>query len=123
MDNSIPPPPIHPQVATVWKPRYAMIDGWRGLASLGVAASHLGIAAQFNFAQACVMAFFVISGYCITATTQSCIRSKLGPRDYMWRRLRRIYPPYFLAICYFVATRLVKLTVGMGNDLSASPAA
>lgn len=123
MDVSIPPPPASAQAPVLWEPRYAMLDAWRGVAALGVAASHLGLRVGFDLSQACIMAFFVISGYCIAATTESCTRSKLGPRVYLWRRLRRIYPPYFFAICFFVATRLVKLAAGMGNDLSASVSA
>jgi len=38
----------------------------------------------------------------------------------MWRRIRRIYPPYFFAICFFVATRLLKYLAGLGNQLSPS---
>ena len=38
----------------------------------------------------------------------------------MWRRIRRIYPPYFFAICFFVATRLLKNLAGLGNQLSPS---
>ena len=70
MDHPIPPPSTTAQASVLWKPRYGIIDVWRGLASLSVAASHLGIPIVFDFAQACVMAFFVVFGYCIVATTQ-----------------------------------------------------
>lgn len=106
-----------------WEPRYAMVDAWRGLAALGVVCYHLGFESNtdFDLGHACVMVFFVISGYCIAASTESCKRNQVSPRGYMWRRVRRIYPPYFFAICFFAATRLLKMRVGLGEQLSTSP--
>jgi len=114
--------PSRPNVAAaaLWGPRYSMLDAWRGLASLGVVIGHLGLDVGFKLAHACVMVFFVISGYCISAATESCRRNKIGPSGYMWRRVRRIYPPYFFAVCLFAATRVVKLREGNGNQLSTS---
>jgi peptidoglycan/LPS O-acetylase OafA/YrhL len=37
---------------------------------------------------------------------------------FMGRRLHRIYPPYFFAIVFFVATRVAKLLAGGSNDLT-----
>lgn len=106
-----------------WEARYAMVDAWRGLAALGVVCYHLGVrvGSDFDLGHACVMVFFVISGYCIAASTDSCKRNKVGPGGYMWRRVRRIYPPYFFSLCFFAATRLVKFGVGSGSQLSTSP--
>jgi peptidoglycan/LPS O-acetylase OafA/YrhL len=99
-----------------------MVDAWRGLAALGVVCYHLGLelGSEFDLGHICVMAFFVISGYCIAASTDSCRRNNIGARGYMWRRVRRIYPPYFFSICFFAATRLVKMGAGMGKQLSTS---
>lgn len=99
-----------------------MVDAWRGLAALGVVSYHLGLelGSDFDLGHACVMVFFVISGYCIAASTESCKRNRISPRGYLWRRVRRIYPPYFFAICFFAATRLVKMRMGMGEQLSTS---
>jgi peptidoglycan/LPS O-acetylase OafA/YrhL len=99
-----------------------MVDAWRGLAALGVVCYHLGPeqGSQFDLGHSCVMVFFVISGYCIAASTDSCRRNNVSPRGYMWRRVRRIYPPYFFSICFFAATRLVKMRAGMGQQLSTS---
>lgn len=106
----------------LWAPRYSMIDAWRGLAALGVVVNHLGVGwARFDLGHACVMVFFVISGYCIAAATDACQRNHLRFHTYMWRRIRRIYPPYFFALCLFVATRLVKLKSRLGDQLSRSP--
>lgn len=99
-----------------------MVDAWRGLAALGVVCYHQGFqpGTDFDLGHACVMVFFVISGYCIAASTESCRRNQVSPRGYMWRRIRRIYPPYFFAICFFAATRLVKMRMGLGEQLSTS---
>ena len=104
----------------MWGPRYAMVDAWRGLASLGVVVDHLGRSFGFDLGHACVMTFFVISGYCIAAATDSCRRNQVGFFGYMWRRVRRIYPPYIFALCLFLVTRIVKIYAGMGNQLSSS---
>ena len=80
-----------------WQPRYAMVDGWRGLAALGVVSYHLGLPqwGEFDLGHACVMMFFVISGYCIAASCESCRVHKISPAAYMWRRfvafIRHIY--------------------------------
>ena len=40
--------------------------------------------------------FFVISGYCISATADSSRRKRQGTGAYFYRRFRRIYPPYWI---------------------------
>jgi peptidoglycan/LPS O-acetylase OafA/YrhL len=97
-----------------------MIEAWRGLAALGVVIFHIGIGTSLNLGHNSVMVFFVISGYCIAASAESCKRNNIGPRGYMWRRLRRIYPPYFFSICFFIATRLIKVEAGLGDQFSRS---
>jgi len=66
------------------------------------------------------MLFFVISGYCITASASSCLKKGIGFKGFMWRRIRRIYPPYLLALGYFVITRLVKIGAGLPSQLEVS---
>jgi peptidoglycan/LPS O-acetylase OafA/YrhL len=98
-----------------------MMDAWRGLAALGVVLYHVGPQLRFDLGHVCVMVFFVISGYCITASAESCKRNSISPIGYMWRRIHRIYPPYFFAICFFVATRALKMKEGLGDQISRSP--
>jgi peptidoglycan/LPS O-acetylase OafA/YrhL len=98
----------------VWPARYEMIDGLRGLAALVVVMNHLKIVTFGHYA---VMVFFVISGYCIAASAEAGRRTGMGFGQYMRRRLHRIYPPYFFAIVFFVATRVVKLLASGENDL------
>ena len=104
----------------VWPVRYQTLDAWRGMAAFGVVVHHLGKGHGFNLGHVCVLLFFVISGYCIVASAESCLRHGLGFRQFMWRRIHRIYPPYFFAVCFFVVTRLVKSSLGRGDGLSTS---
>jgi peptidoglycan/LPS O-acetylase OafA/YrhL len=55
-----------------WPARYALLDGLRGLACLGVVLHHLGVAPIGHY---CVMVFFVVSGYCIAAAASSGLRN------------------------------------------------
>ena len=91
-----------------------MIDGLRGLAALAVVMHHLRIIPVGHYA---VMLFFVISGYCIAAAVTAARRSAMSFGSFMWRRLRRIYPPYFFAILFFVLTRVAKVASGGDDDL------
>jgi peptidoglycan/LPS O-acetylase OafA/YrhL len=98
-----------------WPFRYEIIDGLRGLAALAVVMQHLGVAAVGHYA---VMLFFVISGYCITASAEVCRQNGASFGSFMLRRLRRIYPPYWCAILFYVLTRLAKISSGAHNDLA-----
>jgi peptidoglycan/LPS O-acetylase OafA/YrhL len=44
--------------------------------------------------------FFVISGYCISATADSERRNRRGAISYFKRRFRRIFPPYWAALAF-----------------------
>ncbi len=103
--------------AAPWGARYGMVDGWRALAALGVVFSHLGLDLGFDLGHTCVLIFFVLSGYCISASSDSCRRNEVPATGYMYRRLKRIYPPYFFALLLFIATRLVKIHSGGADQL------
>jgi peptidoglycan/LPS O-acetylase OafA/YrhL len=98
-------------------PRYESLDIWRGFACVIVVFFHssfYGIEGlRDNYSEPWrsilwlisrlwvgVPIFFVISGYCIAATADSSRRKKGGLGKYFYRRVRRIFPPYwiFLAI-------------------------
>jgi peptidoglycan/LPS O-acetylase OafA/YrhL len=102
-------------VLRTWPFRYDMIEGLRGLAALAVVLTHLLIVTVGHYA---VMLFFVISGYCIAAATEAGRRKGMDCKEFLRRRLHRIYPPYFLAIVFYVLTRLVKAVWGGHNDLA-----
>lgn len=92
-----------------------MIDGLRGLAALAVVAHHLGIA---PVGHAAVMLFFVISGYCIAAAAETGRRRGMGFGRFMWRRVHRIYPPYFFALVFYTLTRVAKIESTGSDDLA-----
>ena len=118
-------------------PRYRSLDMWRGVACLAVVVVHSifyshptvdaqgleGIAAVVM--EGCswlwlgVPMFFVISGYCISATADSSRRKSGAIGNYFVRRFRRIYPPYWalLAIsCLVVGVCELFLWPGLFAD-------
>jgi len=103
-----------------WPQRYQMLDSWRGLAALCIALYHV-TGSHLWFGQSTVIIFFVISGYCITSAAETGLARRYRLREFMGRRLRRIYPPYLFSLLFFMLTRVVKLVVGAGNELLRSP--
>jgi peptidoglycan/LPS O-acetylase OafA/YrhL len=95
-------------------PRYESLDIWRGFACLlvvifhsayysidecswhhgsGTASAVIGCISRFWMG---VPIFFVISGYCISATADSTRRRPHSFRTYFYRRFRRIFPPFWI---------------------------
>jgi peptidoglycan/LPS O-acetylase OafA/YrhL len=103
---------------TAWPYRYELLDGLRGAAALVVVMHHVGIVQAGHFA---VMVFFVISGYCITASAESFRNRSQSIADFLRRRVRRIYPPYLVAVAFYATTRTVKALAGGTDQLSRSP--
>jgi peptidoglycan/LPS O-acetylase OafA/YrhL len=123
---------------TAWPtkaPRYQSLDMWRGLACLLMVVFHATMqvtAAYQNYApsdglversgQKLVMVtartwvgvpiFFVISGYCIMATLDSARRKQRGLGDYILRRVRRIYPAYWIGLAIAVAAITITESLG-----------
>lgn len=102
--------------------RYLLLDHWRGLACLSVLVFHAsgqqpdhGTLAQELIARLWigVPIFFVISGYCITASVIRTRDTGGTLADYFRRRVRRIFPPYWAAmlVVAFVAS-VVATTTG-----------
>lgn len=100
--------------------RYEMLDAYRGVAASGVVIGHLQINLGVDLGVICVMMFFVISGYCITASAEAARRRGDNFRAFMLRRFHRIYPPYVLSVLFFVATRLLKTSLGQVHDLDGN---
>jgi len=91
-------------------PRYHSLDLWRGVACLMVIISHASfyatsvqwesVPARFIFQAISylwigVPIFFVISGYCISAASDSIRRKPQALSQYFLRRFRRIFPPFW----------------------------
>lgn len=107
-----------PRAPGLYHERFGLIDAWRGLAALAVVVHHV---AGSVLGGPAVIVFFVISGYCIAASADSCARKGLGWREFMWRRVRRIYPPYLFSLAFWAATRVLKIRMGGENDLARTP--
>lgn len=105
-------------------PVYQSLDVWRGIACLAIVVYHSsasyrrwGSAEESAGAQAVhaildalwlgVPMFFVISGYCIAATIDATRRRPFYLRNYLRRRCRRIYPPYWVSLVLLSAALLV----------------
>lgn len=95
-------------LATPRAPREDSLDFWRGVACLIVVVFHsvyqpatpqadwiVHVAARMWIG---VPIFFVISGYCITASADLARRTPQGPASFFRRRLRRIYPPCLIVL-------------------------
>lgn len=98
-------------------PRYESLDLWRGIACIAVVIYHSSYYAQrssnstgleflaselmvgINWLWLGVPMFFVISGYCISASVDSARRKKSHSAiNYFAKRFRRIYPPYWAVV-------------------------
>jgi peptidoglycan/LPS O-acetylase OafA/YrhL len=119
-------------------PRYQSLDLWRGVACIFVVLYHsaivyvsgprandnqatsaiLGVLNQLNVG---VFLFFVISGYCIAAASDSARRHQSAVRLYFLRRFRRIYPPLWIVIALAVVFFAVVDVVVSPGLLSAEP--
>ena len=109
--------------------RYYSFDIWRGAACLMLAAYHSTFYAEYAWQMhdrstwsvaswavrligwlwVGVPMFFVISGYCIAASTDSLRRKPHSLRSYVVRRVRRIYPPLWIMLGLAV---LFTMTIG-----------
>lgn len=119
-------------------PRYDSLDMWRGAACLLVLVNHAvtyqlppgrlpdGVE-QWYVAAAAVAArlwagvpiFFVISGYCISATADNQRRRGTPVSTYFVRRFRRIFPPYWIVL-FGTAALIAVSDVALGGRMSAS---
>ncbi len=90
------------------------LDGWRGVACLLVFFTHSGVNLQvFNipiYGAVGVHLFFVLSGYLLYRQfIIKLIEQKTFPSFYKFyiRRFFRIYPPYLLALVFFIFIRYI----------------
>ncbi len=122
------PPPLR-------DPRYATLDAWRGVACLMVVLHHAGFGLLWakdsdpsagEWARRLVVwfigqmdlgvpVFFVISGYCIAASMDGHRLRGASSWEFLGRRVRRIYPPYWASLLFFVATVWGLDQLGLGR--------
>ena len=112
-------PPNKPRSA-----RYELLDPLRGIAILAVMLLHFfggndsGDSVVFDniwplvqHGYLGVQLFFVISGYCITAALYGAMNKKTPLRYFVIRRLRRIFPPFWISMMLVVVLGLITITV------------
>lgn len=96
--------------------RSTWIDALRGLAAVAVTMFHLNEPIEMEhtwyrqgvkYGWLGVVVFFVVSGFCIHS---AAVRSR-SVGQYAWRRLTRIYPPYW-------ASLMVVVAVGVGRKVA-----
>jgi peptidoglycan/LPS O-acetylase OafA/YrhL len=119
-------------------PPYELLNFWRGIASLGVVAYHWAEIARYRFPNLeghwlyqgvswgflGVQLFFVISGYCIAAAAVAVLRRGETIGDYLFARVRRIYPTYWasllLVICFILGGAWLVKIGKIGNNIFAA---
>jgi peptidoglycan/LPS O-acetylase OafA/YrhL len=105
--------------------RYDSLDLWRGVACLVVVLYHStlvysgltekkevpsfadSVVRFLHHGRVGVPMFFVISGYCIAGAACSAHDRRMPVGSYFWRRFRRIYPPYWIALALLVGLFLL----------------
>jgi peptidoglycan/LPS O-acetylase OafA/YrhL len=126
----MPAPPNQP-------PRLRSIDALRGIAALGVVLYHaveqgpkwlpnnlfdypvraLQIISSFGYIG--VFLFFVISGFCIHLQWAKARATGVEPDirfgQFWKRRLRRLYPPYLIALALFLLIAAIKSEVSLSH--------
>ncbi len=109
--------------------RFNVLDSWRGIAALLVAAyhfeatSHIYQYAFFRNAFLFVDFFFVLSGFVIAHAYGERISNGRQLAGFALRRFGRLYPLHFAVLCAFVGTELVKLGLSSFFGIAAGTAA
>ena len=94
--------------------RYPLLDPLRGIAALWVFTFHHEFSTRFaetfpfllelfDQGDLGVPMFFVISGFCITASAEKFLKKDKPVAGFVYRRLRRIYPTYWFSVIVVVA--------------------
>src|SRR5271163_2009657 len=105
-------------MATEGVSRSRQLDGLRGLAILGVIATHvwdklgaphisllgLNLTPYVGLGGSGVVLFFVLSGYLLNGSIQRHFQER-SLKKYWLRRAARIYPAYVIAIVFAVLVR------------------
>lgn len=116
------------------------VQGLRALAALMVVAAHIGGASGVEaklfgsnafwvhlqeLGRLGVDLFFVISGFIMIVTTARVRHGGQGARDFIWRRVTRLYPPYLVItaaifVLYRVRPDVVNVNQATKPDIVAS---
>lgn len=112
-------------------PFFPALDALRGLAVLWVVVFHYdlfadtqsyfpGLYALGRRGYLGVQIFFVISGYCLAAAARNCVRRNEPTSSFLYRRMRRIYPPLWFSMLLVVSLPWLKwfATEAVGREES-----
>jgi peptidoglycan/LPS O-acetylase OafA/YrhL len=97
--------------------RFAVLDGWRGVAALGVTAYHLHVYSHVfasRFVQGSYLFvdfFFVLSGFVISYAYAGRLEQGGDIFEFALRRFGRLWPLHIGVLAFLLAVELVKLFV------------
>ena len=98
--------------------KFSLLEPMRGVAALWVFCFHYHFSGSFrgtfprlyqllHMGAFGVPMFFVISGYCIAASARTSIRKREPLKLFLYRRVRRIYPPFWCSLALVAAIPFV----------------
>lgn len=108
--------------------RYKVLDSWRGIAAMFVAAFHFPVngfvhgTALVRHSWLFVDFFFVLSGFVIAHALRDGLADTSAFRAFMVRRLGRVYPLYAVILFAFVALEAVHAGVQLFGITTQTPA-
>lgn len=109
--------------------RFAALDGWRGMAAVGVAIFHLSVLSHLfdvpfvRKADVFVDFFFVLSGFVLTHAYGDRLSSKEDFFRFAIRRFGRLWPLHIATLIVLIASEVMKLvTMKMAGFGAGAPA-
>lgn len=109
--------------------RFRALDGWRGLCALLVALHHIEVHGWIYWqplvrnAWLFVDFFFVLSGFVIAHAYSNRLASTTGIKDFVARRLGRLYPLHIVMLSALVALELAHLGFTLLHPIAGEHAA
>jgi peptidoglycan/LPS O-acetylase OafA/YrhL len=110
-------------------PRFRALDGWRGVCALLVALHHIEVHGWIYWqplvrnAWLFVDFFFVLSGFVIAHAYGARLGDARGVRDFVVRRLGRLYPLHVVMLSALVALELTHLMLAHIHPIAGERAA
>jgi len=101
--------------------RFPVLDGWRGLCALLVALFHFNALGHYYFvpfvrgSYLFVDFFFVLSGFVITHAYVDRLKSASDGRNFLVRRLGRVWPLHAATLIAFIPLEIVKALAVSGE--------
>ena len=93
--------------ASTPKPRFAVLDAWRGIGAVAVVVFHLDAATHLAWlgqnAYVAVDLFFVLSGFVLASAYQDRLTSGGGLGGFVLRRFGRLYPLHLFVLMVYLA--------------------